>query len=916
MPPRGNPDRGRGGPRGGGGGGSRGGSRGGTGSRGGAPSTRGGSVAGGPPGPAIRAAPASVAGGLPEGHITTVGVKRPSFGNSGRLTRSVSRLGVCVTVAHAHLACPVITPASRPLPARLNMEIIRRLQTVVAPQVFTPRAVYDGRANMYCTRELPFGPSGSHKASSLRSAQPAATEGRPRGPKTYTVKLTHAATINPEVLSRFLKGKQSQDNAILTAIQALNVAVRMEPYSRYPFNTRSFFTSQGSRDIGSGMHLWRGYFQSVRPSFGRMLINVDISAAVMYAPGPVIQVAFQVLEMPPNTNPEALAPAKGFPERARGKLERFLRGLRVHVQIPGQPPIGNRPARTVQGLSTVGADSYRFDLETGEKISVAQHFQRTHNYKLRHPGVVCVQIGKGMFPLEVCVIPEGQLMRKQLPPEKTDAMVQFSTQKPHDRLGSIVQALGVLAYGQSEYVRQFGMQLAKNDPLAIDARIIDTPTLKYGPGSRQPTVRPRDGAWNMIDKKFWKSALIKRWVVVVYEREQRYNRNTAGEMVQGLLFALNAAGVVVQEPDPVIRYQTIQQGRVADHLKEAGRQCLLKNKNAGGPDLIVVVLPMASVDIYTAVKHFGDCSQGVATQCMQASKCSRAKPQYYANVALKINVKLGGINTVPDSRSVPVLTDPHNPTIVMGADVIHPAPGTQGRPSFTSLVGNVDSDTAKYVAELQVQAGRQEMIEGLEEMAGKIIKMYQSYRSQAEGKRGVAPTRIIFYRDGVSEGEFQQVLDYELPQLKRACEAAGVQPKITVIVVGKRHHVRFFPGGGDSDRSGNCLPGLVGTSRPAHYSVLYDENKFTPDSIQALSFALCHVYARSTRSVSIPAPVYYADIVCSRAKYHYDPDGSQHLSMEESGTHMGSAEANTQLEAFRAGFRPLNEKIRKLMYFS
>ena len=38
--------------------------------------------------------------------------------------------------------------------------------------------------------------------------------------------------------------------------------------------------------------------------------------------------------------------------------------------------------------------------------------------------------------------------------------------------------------------------------------------------------------------------------------------------------------------------------------------------------------------------------------------------------------------------------------------------------------------------------------------------------------------------------------------------------------------------------------------------MLYDENSFTPDSLQALSYALCHVYARATRSVSIPAPVY------------------------------------------------------------
>jgi Piwi domain len=34
-------------------------------------------------------------------------------------------------------------------------------------------------------------------------------------------------------------------------------------------------------------------------------------------------------------------------------------------------------------------------------------------------------------------------------------------------------------------------------------------------------------------------------------------------------------------------------------------------------------------------------------------------------------------------------------------------------------------------------------------------------------------------------------------------------PKITVIVVGKRHHVRFFPHPNQADRSGNCPAGTV-----------------------------------------------------------------------------------------------------------
>jgi eukaryotic translation initiation factor 2C len=53
----------------------------------------------------------------------------------------------------------------------------------------------------------------------------------------------------------------------------------------------------------------------------------------------------------------------------------------------------------------------------------------------------------------------------------------------------------------------------------------------------------------------------------------------------------------------------------------------------------------------------------------------------------------------------------------LGADVIHPAPGSDGRPSFTALVGNVDSDTAKYIADSRVQTSRQEIIADLYEMS-------------------------------------------------------------------------------------------------------------------------------------------------------------------------------------------------------
>lgn len=47
------------------------------------------------------------------------------------------------------------------------MDLIKQLQTVVAPRLFTPRVVYDGRKNVFAARELPFGETGTKEGSTL-----------------------------------------------------------------------------------------------------------------------------------------------------------------------------------------------------------------------------------------------------------------------------------------------------------------------------------------------------------------------------------------------------------------------------------------------------------------------------------------------------------------------------------------------------------------------------------------------------------------------------------------------------------------------------------------------------------------------------------------------------------------------------
>ncbi|KAF8891134.1 Piwi domain-containing protein [Gymnopilus junonius] len=777
------------------------------------------------------------------------------------------------------------------------MELFKVMQCD-EPDIFTPKIVYDGRKIAFAPRELPLGPNNSRRFSVVLPQ--ANGGGNPtRAPRVYFITLTMVAKINPEVLDGYIHGQQSTDEKVLTALTALNVVIRMEPNLNFPFNKRSFYTPQDTRGLGGGMVAWRGIFQSVRPTIGRLVVNVDLATAVMYKDGPLIPLCIEFMNRPPNTNPaQLLSPGNNvnFSERDRIRLQKFLAGLRIQVTTTGAKP------RVIRGLSTVGANAHTFDLHGGGTMTVSQYFGSI-GHPLTFPTVICVQVGAtAMIPLEMCIVPRGQIFRKQIPDDKMRSVLEFSTMKPEERLEKIKQGIQTLQYGQSDYVKDFGMEI-DTEPLKVD--------------------EPKSGAWNMYvtitrKRKYLLTIHITigivRWAVVIYT--DKFSNTFLQDAVKGFLKACESV-------DPLVRREN-GQGDIAMQLKNLGAESV---KTMGGlPSLVVAILPDGGGDIYTKV--------GVGTQCLKASKCSHAKEQYWMNVVLKVNVKLGGINVVLDSSA---LNDPINPTVILGADVIHPPPGATDRPSFTAVVGSVDTHAAKYVATSRVQTGRQEIINDLKDMCKHVLGLYMIYRQKVEnkGEKDLPPKKLIFYRDGVSEGQFKDVLKLELPLIKEACMELKINPKITLIIVGKRHHNQMFPPPNVADRSGNAPPGsvidtgiahptnfdfilqshagILGTSRPGHYTVLHDEYGFNADSIQAISFALCHVYARATRSVSIPAPVYYADIVCSRAKNHFDPNGN--LGLSDTST-QATGEAGGNLEAFKQAYKPLHANQRTLMYFS
>lgn len=73
-------------------------------------------------------------------------------------------------------------------------------------------------------------------------------------------------------------------------------------------------------------------------------------------------------------------------------------------------------------------------------------------------------------------------------------------------------------------------------------------------------------------------------------------------------------------------------------------------------------------------------------------------------------------------------------------------------PAF-QVVGSMDAHPSRYCATVRVQRPRQEIIEDLSYMVRELlIQFYKSTRFK--------PTRIIFYRDGVPEGQLPQVREH------------------------------------------------------------------------------------------------------------------------------------------------------------
>ncbi len=239
-----------------------------------------------------------------------------------------------------------------------------------------------------------------------------------------------------------------------------------------------------------------------------------------------------------------------------------------------------------------------------------------------------------------------------------------------------------------------------------------------------------------------------------------------------------------------------------------------------GIQMILFITPNKSDpfsdDIYSEIKLLGDVDKGFATQCVNVANIWNGRRKwnrsYLRQLMLKINPKLGGTN-VALHESTPAMPSilKDKSLMIIGSDVNHPAPADRITPSIAAVVGSYDNEFSHYFTTVSMQPkSREEMIQKFDKMVIEIINNFKKQRNDS------LPQKIIVFRDGVSEGQFQHVIDNEYSLLEKAFKSFGpnYNPKITFIIVQKRHHTRFVPkqvynSSDPNPRFQNISPGTV-----------------------------------------------------------------------------------------------------------
>lgn len=719
-------------------------------------------------------------------------------------------------------------------------------------------------------------------------------EGKPAD--THRIMIRQTNEVRFDALEAYLKGQASFDNACLEAINFADHLLRFTPSQRYTAIRRAFFKHgflPERYNLGGGVEAFKGVYQSLRVAHpGRLSINLDVANGTFWTCQPFHQAAMHVCGA--RTESELVnVLSKGEGGRA-GKELKKMRKLRVLAYHRDKQ---NPDEYTVERFIYKSAKQHKVQVTdpSGKEVEMTlyDYFTKKYNYRLQFPDLPLCKMTKGkntVLPMEALKIKENQRYSFKMDERQTANMIKFAVTAPPERYKAIEHGLGMLSWSQDPMLQKYGLRVTSNKAIA-DARLIPAPTVKFGVGDAKPGT---SGRWDLKGKKFLQTNPIplKSWAVCVIpgRRGGKPDKTVVEEFIKAFIAGYVAHGGKVENRQPAMSLAASDDvgAWVTAAWNAAG------NQSQSRPQILFFILPDKDSTVYGRIKRSCECRYGVVSQCIQYAQAQKKQPQYISNVCMKFNAKLGGITC----RAIgPKTSGPTGifgvPTMIIGADVSHAAPGAQ-TPSMAAMTVSTDKLATRYAALCQTNGFRIEMI-NTDVINNELKPMIQHWMQNVG--QGKVPQQIIYMRDGVSEGQYQHVLQQEVQDIKNLLKGADPSgsTKFIVVVGSKRHHIRFFPEQGKGDRNGNAHPGTLvetqvtnpfendfylqshaaikGTARPCHYYVLLNEPGMANEQLQTLLYEHSYQYIRASTPISQHPAIYYAHLVSNRAIPH-DPKWS------------------------------------------
>jgi len=338
-----------------------------------------------------------------------------------------------------------------------------------------------------------------------------------------------------------------------------------------------------------------------------------------------------------------------------------------------------------------------------------------------------VDVGGGkkqnLLPPEVCEILSDQRYRHKLTDDHTGKMIKVAARPPNINAGLIVgEGLNNLGFKQGAGpLSVFGISIGQ-EMAVVPGRLLPAPRVHYGQG--KPNVDEK-ASWNLRAVKFAVGGRLANWAVLVIsdgnpDEFRGVDDPELKRTVKGLADMCKASGMRV-EGAPLYAAVHLPRKTKEDPVRNESIkaiQAAITQHYPKKPSMILIVLSNSDVHVYNGIKHLLDVYRQVPNICVQVSKFRKDKGQlqYFGNVALKINMKMGGVNhrLVDPPGSAPTLAwlkDPSQPTMLVGMDVTHPTglESVKWTPSIAAVVATIDDNFAQFPASLRIQKSGKEV---------------------------------------------------------------------------------------------------------------------------------------------------------------------------------------------------------------